>query len=65
MENFDPTDTEMGRRNHERMIALEKAAQPMVEFVNTYCCPHDIVVIQQGSVDLYSGQGAFPTIIPD
>lgn len=65
MNDYDPSDTEMGRRNHERMAALEVAAQPMVEFVNKYCCPHDVVIIQQGSVELYSGQCAFPTVIPD
>lgn len=53
------------RRNHERSIALEEAAKPLVDFVNTQCCPHDMIVIQQGSVELFSGEISMPTPIPD
>lgn len=65
MAQNDLLDTEMERRNRERSIALREAAQPIVEFMNKQCTPHDIIVIQQGSVELYSGALAFPTPIPD
>ena len=63
--NFDPHDTEMGRKNLERINELEKIAQPLVDFVNKYCSPHDIIIIQQGSFEIYQGSGAFPTAVAD
>jgi hypothetical protein len=49
----------------QRSKALEEASKPMVDFVNQYCCPHDVVIIQQGTVALYSGECAFPTEVLD
>ena len=51
--------------NEERMAALEEAVKPMLEFVNKYCCPHDIVVVEQGRVELYSGEIAIPFPVPN
>lgn len=61
----DETDTEMARRNHKNMQDLREAAKPLIEFVNTHCCPHDIVLIEQGFVRLYQGSLGFPTEVPD
>lgn len=52
-------------KRNETMNALTEAAKPLIEFVNTHCCPHDIVMICQGHVDLYSGRMGYPTEVPD
>jgi hypothetical protein len=44
---------------------LKKIKPLLEEFVNKYCCPHDILVVQQGSVELYSGQMVLPMKILD
>lgn len=40
----------------DRAAAFDEAIKPMVEFVNKYCTPHDIVVIRQGYAEMYSGE---------
>ena len=45
--------------------ALKVASVPMVDFVNKWCCPHDTIIIQQGHVELLSGEITFPTKILD
>ena len=53
------------QKRAEKMKALEEASKPLVDFVNEWCCPHDIITIEQGNVTLYSGEMAFPTKILD
>lgn len=48
-----------------KMKELEKASKPLVEFVNKNCCPHDIIIIQQGNVQIFNGEMSIPTEIPD
>ena len=52
-------------QNHERMVKLEEIIGPIVEFMNEHCCPHDLLVIEQGSVRLYQGACGFPTEFPE
>lgn len=49
---------------NNQTILLEKAAQELIKFMNENCNPHDIVIIEQGRVGLYSGECGFPTEIP-
>ena len=44
------------RRNKERQEALEKIIKPLQEYMNDWCTPHDILIIQQGNAQLYSGE---------
>ena len=52
-------------RRVKRMEALQEAAKPLIEFMNTWCNPHHVVIIEQGHVALYSGECGFPTEVPD
>lgn len=49
----------------EKMKELEKASKPLVDFINKYCCPHDIIVIKQGYIQLFNGEIGIPTKILD
>lgn len=49
----------------KRTASLMVASEKMVEFINEWCCPHDVVVIEQGSVRLYCGESGFPTKVLD
>lgn len=40
----------------KRSEALKEAAKPLIEYVNKHCCPHDIIIVQQGSVELFNGE---------
>lgn len=51
--------------NSNKMKELEKASKPLVDFVNKNCCPHDIIVIQQGNIQIFNGEMSIPTEIPD
>ena len=50
--------------NRDRMAAFDEAIKPMIQFVNKYCTPHDIVVVQQGFAELYSGEMVIPFPVP-
>ena len=52
-------------KENEKMKELEKASKPLVDFVNKYCCPHDIIIIQQGNVQIFNGEISIPTKILD
>lgn len=49
----------------KKMTELEKASKPLIDFINKNCCPHDIIIIQQGSVQILNGEMSIPTEIPD
>jgi len=51
--------------NKQRTEELQKIIKPIEEFMNKYCCPHDMLVIQQGFVQLLSGEVGIPLEIPD
>ena len=42
--------------NEERRVELEKIIEPIQEWINEYGTPHDILIIQQGNAQLYSGE---------
>ena len=42
--------------NQVRREELEKIIEPIQEWINEWGTPHDILVIQQGNVSLYSGE---------
>jgi hypothetical protein len=50
---------------NKKMTAFREALKPLEEFVNKYCCPHDIIVIEQGHVSIYSGEMAIPLKLLD
>lgn len=61
---IDRHDAEEIERGRDRMAAFDEAVKPLIEFVNKCCTPHDIVVVQQGSAEMYSGQMAIPFPYP-
>jgi hypothetical protein len=42
--------------NTIRMTELQKIIKPIEDYMNKYCCPHDMLVIQQGNAQLFSGE---------
>lgn len=48
-----------------KMKQLESASKPLVDFMNQHCCPNDIIIIQQGQVQLLNGEIGIPTEILD
>ena len=42
-----------------------EAIKPVKEFMDKWCCPNDILVVQQGSAELYSGEIAIPMEVAD
>lgn len=44
---------------------LKKASKPLIAFVNTYCSPHDLIMIQQGSIQIFNGEIGIPTRVFD
>lgn len=42
--------------NELRREQLAKAMQPIEEFMNTHCSPHDVLIISQGRASLFSGE---------
>ena len=55
----------INNKENEKMKELEKASKPLVDFVNKECCPHDIIIIQQGNVQIFNGEISIPTKILD
>ena len=40
--------------------------RPAIEaFINSYCCPHDVIIAEMGSVQLFSGEMGYPMKVPD
>lgn len=44
---------------------LKKAAQNLIKYLNESCNPHTIVIVQQGTIALYSGECFIKTEVPD
>lgn len=44
---------------------FEKLKQPLKDFMNKYCCPHDTLIVQQGHMELLNGEMALPLKILD
>ena len=42
--------------NQNRREELEKIIEPLQEWINEWGTPHDILIIQQGNAQLYSGE---------
>ena len=51
--------------NTTRMAELQKIIKPIEDYMNKYCCPHDMLVIQQGRAELFSGELSIPLEILD
>ena len=51
--------------NQKRLEELKKIIKPIEEYMNKYCSPHDILVIEQGRAKLYSGELSIPLEILD
>lgn len=49
----------------KRREAFEILKPALEEFVNNYCCPHDLIIAEMGRVQLYSGEMGFSMQIPD
>ena len=49
----------------QRMEAFEKLKEPLENFVNKWCCPHDTLIVTQGHMELLSGEMAIPLKILD
>lgn len=47
---------EIKHRNIERREALEEIIEPIQDWINKYGTPHDVLIIQQGNAQLYSGE---------
>lgn len=62
MEKSNNVNLNLGSK---KMEELKKASKPLVDFVNKNCCPHDIIVIQQGNVQIFNGEMSIPTEILD
>ena len=54
----------MDELREKRFEALKEASAKMVEFVNQYCTPHDVIVVRQGSVEMLCGELSFPAELP-
>lgn len=51
--------------NQKRREELEKIIEPIQEWINEWGTPHDILIIQQGNAQLYSGELSIPLKIRD
>ena len=58
-------ETELAKLNKQRSEELQKVIKPIEEFMNKWCCPHDILIIQQGRAELFSGNLSIPLEVPD
>jgi hypothetical protein len=56
---------ERAELNKQRLEELLKLKKPLEDFMNKYCCPHDMLIVTQGHVELLSGEVAFPLEILD
>lgn len=51
--------------NQKRREELEKIIEPIQEWINEWGTPRDILIIQQGNAQLYSGELSIPLKIWD
>lgn len=65
IENIENIKINRQIKRENKMKELEKASKPLVEFMNQYCCPHDVIMVQQGHVELLNGEIGIPTEILD
>ena len=49
----------------DKIKELKKASESLIDFMNKYCCPHDVVIVQQGHIELLNGEIGIPTKILD
>ena len=54
-----------GRNEFPDMEEFKKAAQPLIEWVNKNCNPHEKVVVEMGRAALTSEEMGFTFEIPD
>lgn len=55
-------DVEFSRQKVEEFKKLKK---PLEDFMNNYCCPHDILLATQGHMELLNGEMSEPLNILD
>lgn len=53
------------RKELPKMGGFKKAAQPLIEWVNQNCNPHEKVVIEMGYAQLISEEMGFSFEVPD
>ena len=51
--------------NKQRRAELEKLKEPIEDFINKWCCPHDTLIVQQGHIELLSGEIVIPLKLLD
>ena len=61
------TETEMANLNKKRRMKLQEVKAKLEEIINDVelFCPYDIIVLQQGSVRIYSLEVLLPLITED
>lgn len=57
--------TKLAKLNERRSEELKKIIKPIEDYMNKWCCPHDMLIIQQGHAELFSGNLSIPLEIPD
>ena len=57
--------TKLAKLNERRSEELKKIIKPIEDYMNKWCCPHDMLIIQQGRAELFSGNLSMPLEIPD
>ncbi|EOS47146.1 hypothetical protein C810_01462 [Lachnospiraceae bacterium A2] len=53
------------RKEMPNMEEFKKAVQPLIEWVNANCDPHEKVVVEMGSAVLISEEMGFTFEVPD
>lgn len=53
------------RKELPDMEEFKKAVQPLIEWVNKNCDPHEKVVVQMGNAQLISAEMGFTFEVPD
>lgn len=53
------------RKELPDMDGFKKAAQPLIEWVNSNCNPHEKVVVEMGYAQLVSEEMGFSFEVPD
>ena len=49
----------------KKQAAFEALKEQLQAFLNEFCNPHHVIIAEQGSVQLCSGERAMPLDIPD
>lgn len=42
--------------NKQKVEEFKKLKKPLEDFMNNYCCPHDILIATQGHMELLNGE---------